>query len=1016
MDSPGHIEELEQLDAALDAALADLPTLQDILHTRLHDLLPKLPEEVTPQDFLIDAQPLSEWVHRRLGNPHAPQVAADALTAYRQGGQVHAIVSYPHQLQQLIDLVAGDPAMLHREYLVRYWRVKQVQQAPLALWLKNLLRSQLQAQAALRSLDGTLDNTGKQLVDQLLATPDALGRATIPAFKRPGVYGIRFANRDHSVSITLPCAFVVTQRDARGHYDLSGAFSIPEDHEQTEIPSGADTGTALLSTLGGGLEVFASLQDLYAEVAERLDDDRQATDLLTGLNEAQRQAVLSAEQLIWGPVQGDIFERSASDLRNWQLKQPELEVAAWQGPLELGALGERLKQAAHLGQLFNHQAILRARYAALLEKNLPSWLKAASDEQKIDIMHSLHDLAAALAFAASPGLPTIEQFGERAYLLDYAREAVKKRVQADLGLVIDPASITLSITYAQQTGPIPPPTNPTSSIPGRTREQAGYPVTLVTQRYSLSELALTNIAAFDSDYRLTARVHCPTGQPCKGLTPDYVRDMIRHLNVASSYEQFVRTRLLDSPDAQWRREHYRSVTYARMHAEALKARYAGHLRVDRSERGYQWIRSVLDNPAGPCQVEGHALQVQQLLISGATIRGVLVITAAQPGSVPMQVYYTPDSPDRRPWREYKDSAQWLKTFKATPSLREYLAARAGLSDQAAVRQTLQARGAASRVRLQPIEGDFLDMSYEAQVRQVLSNVDSLSTSTEQMDLNSLLAYGVMLAEAATVTLPTRLLLPIAVARAFLTLWQGLDSLRNEQNDEALKYFMDSISHVAEAGTSLLGATFMARAMRKLPVRGPVAVNPSLALRQEPENLRFRIDSPYKEGVYEQVANDGGPSQYYMKDKAGRTYQVLFDGAKWHVVDARNPDAIFKPQIQRNADGELEIVRAVHWLGKVPDVPRLLAEHQRDDVPLPRLDLDARGLAWWQGARYLVIGTFVLAVRKSLRDDRFTLLPPQEQVGHGAAVLLRYSAGWEIKVKQAGVISAWLPVLHFSPGH
>jgi|GEM_PF-282885 len=1013
MKEQGPIEQLEALDAAVQAANVAPPSVSAILARRLHDLIPQLPAELPAAAVMIGGQSLVQRLEQRLTSGKALALAGDAALGYWHEQRHHGIAQrHLPGLERLIEQLGARPTAWFGDYLKRHWRLQRIDGQPMSQWFRARMVERLQAQQRLREQDGTLGAAHSAMLEHLVRMPDALSRLALPAFRRPGVYAVRLSAPAQRWSIELPGAFVVTQRDARGFHDAAGAFTVPPPGNLGSASPEADAGPVTLNTPALGIECFASLAELHEELSARFDDERQAEALLAVLGHDDRRRVLQAEHLELPALHDDVFSRSAGQLNQWQYRQLEKLPPSSTHGTTLEALDKSLLNAVDVTQVFNRQAILRNRYSALLEKHLPGWMKKASAQQKIEIMQSLQELASELALSLSPGMPSMQQFGERTYMLRYARQQLRQRLRADLDLDIDPDLITLSVTRAEQTGPIPPPTNPLSSIPGRSRQQAGHPVTLSTQRYKLSELALENVALIDTDYTLTARVQGPPGLPLPGLTTQYVRSAIRHLNVGDRYSRFVETRLLQGPDAQWRQERYRRITLARMRAEAIKARYAGHFLTDRGERGYQWAAALLDHPnrgAGRKTVEGHTLEIHQLLINGATVRGVCVIASTSPQSLPNQVYYTPDAPDRRAWREYRDGQGWLAAIRADTALRDYIVDRVALTDRQRVLSHLNGKGAARYFTTQIITGDFIDQCYHADVRQVLSNIDGQSTSTAEMNLSNFWQFTVLMAEVASLALPGKVLLPLALARAFWSLWEGVDSIAQGQRDEGLRLIMESISHLTDAASIALGSTYLARTMRKLPVKRPMSLNTNLAITQEPANLRFRIDSHYREGVYEKVSDTGGPSEYYMKDKDGRTYQVLFDGEKWHVVDARNPDAIFHPLVQRNAQGELEVVRSVHWLGKAPNLPRLFDDYQRGDVPLPRLVLDARGLAWWQGDRYLVIDTFVLAVRKSLRGDRFTLLPPSPPAGQSATVFLRYDAGWEIKVKQAGVISAWLPV-------
>ena len=159
-------------------------------------------------------------------------------------------------------------------------------------------------------------------------------------------------------------------------------------------------------------------------------------------------------------------------------------------------------------------------------------------------------------------------------------------------------------------------------------------IELIRESYPLHELALRNVAWFDYDYWLTARITHRHGKPIpEALNPAYIKAMIRHLNVGGSYHAYLKTQLIDSPVGGWRLNAHALVNRARMSAEAAKARYAGHLARNPDERAYRWVRQVLDYPHNALRppVDGQRVTVRQLTIHGHTLQGVLLINAEGAG-------------------------------------------------------------------------------------------------------------------------------------------------------------------------------------------------------------------------------------------------------------------------------------------------------------------------------------------------------------------------------------------------
>lgn len=80
--------------------------------------------------------------------------------------------------------------------------------------------------------------------------------------------------------------------------------------------------------------------------------------------------------------------------------------AAWaldQNP-DLPALKSTLSKQQSLTDLMGSQYALSTRYALLLEKHLPAWLRQSSTQSLTHIMQTIQELAGAITQAAAPGL------------------------------------------------------------------------------------------------------------------------------------------------------------------------------------------------------------------------------------------------------------------------------------------------------------------------------------------------------------------------------------------------------------------------------------------------------------------------------------------------------------------------------------------------------------------------------------------------------------------------------------
>jgi hypothetical protein len=995
MPDTGPIEQLEALDASIQAMLARQPGVFELLRSRLLDQFPQLPAGLDIHQVSVDGRSLGHIIERCLGTGRGLDCSVPSVRLnYAANAELEpSMLVDSGLLTRFVGIFCSQFKRLYADTLTRFWLTHREQGSPVRLWLRQQRIAQLRLEASLRNLDDTLSTPAKTLLQLLFEYPDLRSRDALPASRQPEVFQLQLQNLETARALSLPGVFVVQARGGQG--------------------------PTLIRTQAFGLEEFESRAALQEEFAERLDDERQGLALLQLFSRAEAAWLGEPDNLLFKPLSGDVFAKGVEDIVNWQhthVDQALDELLKAPAPANLPNMEAHLRRAADVAPYLSRQALLRTRYAKLLEKHMPAWLRNANHQAITQIMLSLQELATALELAADRKLPTIAQFGDRPALLAYAREQLRQRIASDHSLQVDPDRISITVTRAVSTGPVMLPTNPTSSVPIRLKEQAGATLTLLPRSLTLSEQALENIGALDVDYWLTAHVSSRDGHRHAPLTPAYIKQIVRELDIGGGYHQHLAQRLLHSPEATWRMEHYRRITLARMHAEAIKGRFAGHFLPDRKERGFNWANNILQQPdraGGRPLIDGHAIEVQQLLLEGATVRGLLVVGPASPASVPAILLYTPHAPDRRAWREFASRSEMFSTLANNEKLRDYLIQRVNVDAAASVRRKLGKQPFGALARLAIINGDFSSQSYQAEVRQALAETRAHSTSTAQINRETVWQTGLTALEIVSMALPSRAVLPLTLGHALWAFWDGIEALQREHRPAAIEHLMHSLSRLTQAGHALSGSPVLAKALRKIPVKAPSPVQPGLRSKGELTSLRYRVDSIYREGVYEQISEHEGPAQYYMEDKAGRRYQVLFDGERWHVVDARNPQAYFNPLVRRNAQGELEAIDDVRWLGVTPDLPELLDEFQVQRTGLAQLQPDELGIASDAGRSYLVLGHRLLMMRKSLLAHRYRLIsPPHRQHPVSASVLLRYEAElgvWQAKVKQRGVASVWLPV-------
>ncbi|QHG62925.1 dermonecrotic toxin domain-containing protein [Pseudomonas putida] len=870
--------------------------------------------------------------------------------------------------------------------------------------LGQLRRAQLLAELELRLADHTLDADAAALLRTCLSLPLAWQRQNPP------------------LAQVLRPVFSTLSPSRRCH--LPGALVIVTATPGQAVAPGDSTGNALLCTFSHGIEAFADLNQLHIELCERLDDPLQSQPLLALLaHPEERLLVQQADRLRYEWYADDPFAYQAQcliDLQRLRLT----EVWRSQGKYATGQLHAHLDRAMDLTPLIGSEQPLSTRYALLLEKHLPPWLRKTSAQGLAHIMQTMQDLAGAIALASGPGILSFEAFTQRHNLIEWVRERLSEKLRNGFGITTPAHAIQVSVTLARRKGALVNPLHPSSYIPVASRPQVGDTVELVTITYRLDELALLNIEWFDINYWLTARVHGDETLHLEGLTPEKLKQMVRDLDAGTSYQRFLKKHLLHSPTANWRMEAHGRINRARMMAEAVKARHAGHFLADSREWGYRWARTIIRYPNSNWRatVDEHRISVRQLLIKGETLQGVLLLNA-EVKAVTTIVVYAPDAPDRRPWREYRNARELLRELRGNVQIREYVRDRLPLSKPGKVEKLLLSGKLAPHLQRLVVDENLFEAQYKAEVRALMAQVDaSTRSNAELLGRFSVNALRLLL-DLVSLVLPFPASIALAFGRAAISIWEGFEALEEGDRYGALHHAFATFSHLLDGFHGSLegleptpaglkgfsGAPLLRRVLRGMPAPRPLPLPATQAVAQEVSKLRYLIDGIYKEGIYEKTGSNPGLSQYYIKDQQGRVYHVNFDGHRWRATDPRQPDAFIKLPLKRLLNGNWVVDSPVLWHDGLPDLQALLEScrlaPQREGSELAL----EPGLFEADGQLYLQLQGHQLPVRRHLLTDHYHLQVPASALGavHAWAVLRRTDQQWRIRVRQPGRSSDWL---------
>ncbi|RII80332.1 dermonecrotic toxin domain-containing protein [Pseudomonas monteilii] len=987
------LQQFQALDTQLATLLPPLQGIEQRLNSHLSTLLPN--QAVTARTLRIGHFNLLQLIGLHL---------FDGGTFKLPPGTHASHDSYP-QLTLPSDFnthIGGFCATLRQDLharLAAYWLARDSKGLSRVTRLSVLRREQLFTEMALRQADETLPPEHAKLLTACIEYPYPWQRRDMPGTARPQVYRPLLSTASPHWRSHLPGVLVITEQGPEGRV----------------LEADESVGRALLCSYAHGIEAFDSLSDLHIELCERLEDPLQSEPLLRLLVNPQDQyRAMRAERLRYDWHTEDLAQTQAMDARDAHIKRLSLAwETAWKDGVQrdVEQLDAALAKALNLHTELASQGLLATRYGLLLEKHLPNWLQSTSQQGVAHIMQAMQEQVMAIEAAAAPGILTLEQFQQRHSLITWVRQRMREFLQRDPGIDQAPEAILISVTLARQTGAIVNPlsTAPSGYVAVASRAQSGDSIELIQLTYPLDELALVNIAWFDVDYWLTARVHLENGEPLPALTPTRVKQIIRRLNAGSGYQAYLHTHLLDSPQGQWRQQAYGQLQRTRMNAEAVKARYAGHFLKDHLEQGYNWASTAIrfaDSHTRPHK-NGQQVMVKQMLVQGQTLLGVLLLVS--PENSLRIVVYTPDAPDRRYWREYINPRQLIRAVRNDDALRRYVIQRLPLGNSNTLDKLLQKGRLGSHIQLQTITGDLYEALYRAEVKHLMAYTNAVTRSEEellgQFSVNALR----LLLDIVTLVLPKVGTAALSFGRMGISIWDGLEAFDEDDRNGALHHAVAALGHATAGFNEVSGSGLIRRVMRGLPKPPPVPLPRHYEIAVEAERLRYRLDANVGEAVYEKMSVNQGLSLYYVKDALGRYYNVSFDGTRWRATDPNQPGAYLKLPITRCQDGSWVIDSPLHWYDGLPDIERLLDDCQLAS-PLQGVAADDESQLYAHGTfLYLQFNNHQLPVRRHLLAGHYHLVMPENLLGSvpAWAVLRRQAQQWRIRVRQTGRSSDWL---------
>ncbi len=801
-----------------------------------------------------------------------------------------------------------------KAHLDAYWRAPMTgaDSRTHQQWLGDKRLELMKTEIELLQIDGVVDSAGELLLMQVARHPDARSRQALSG-KRPCACGLSVRDK-LSTDIPLYGAFVITSRDP------DTPTVTPEDEVQApkarDLSPQASVGPVLLYLPTTGFEAFDSLASLDHELHRRLNSAHEFTGLLALMSENDRASGLAfhqqqnpREQFRYRERLESIFSYTLESLRTQVEANFTWMVAHYQrqaGELDITQLPDSLDQVTDLTRTFDGVALLAARQRKKAQGQLKRFLTSASDDDKQHWAAAVRDYTEHLLQLTGPqALPSFSQFSDRATLLAYSNEQLRRVLEADYGLTVDPDTLIVHTkTYAPRlVGSYVPGGKPLPPEPGT-------PV-FITRALSLTELALENIEWLDLNFTNFAWLTDKTHAAYTALSVAQVKELVRTVNIGDSYEKFLKARLITSPQAVAEQQRYVQIMALQLRVDALEAKIAGDFLDDRLDRGFNWVSSVLAGPTDDdkrASVEGHRVIVSSLKLRGERVRGVLVFSTGS-SSVASRVVYTPGSPSGRVFHEYADASALHRDFINHSAWQDYLVGRVELTARPRIRTLLKGGARDPVIALSRIADNVLEEAYQTEASAAINAANAQSTSTQEADVQSASTLVTAGLDVATLFFPVKVMLPIGLARSSLSIISAVEAAQRGDRASAAHYVVRALGELV--GAVLDGAVAGAGPIRPrtTPAVRP-GLDPKLSLKKPPADVRL-LPGWEQQHIYVRDAAqaDGFQAPKHFLLDGGHWYSIRrdSDAQVWRLNDPRRAPSAYPGQpLYRSPQGHWEI--------------------------------------------------------------------------------------------------------------
>ena len=911
------------------------------------------------------------------------------------------------EFEKYLDFTTHHLERCIKEALSDFWQTPDQGLDGLApkTWLSRYVLNLILYETAVRHGENTLPPSARDAIDQALPTPSPLfAHPPLSAF---GFYKVALNGHPLRGAVRLYGVFVIT------HKNLPRASSDAHDDRivQDETPR-----TVVLYTPSNGLEAFTSLRALSEEMSTRLKDDIQREAILDSVLAADRERAQALVQVDYSPIlEADVATFYSEQLIHKQrhdLQYAWAQARAQKQDTTLELASEVLEQSLSSSMPLKPARIVHLRHVRLLESRLPQWLKSASDADKVQWRLAVERLNLERLASQAPDTQPLSEIGQKSTLLGYARIELKQQIKTDHGLEVDPDTIFISTTEALQTGPAIYPVSgaglPSGFAAGASVDRTGSTISYKTTQHSLSELALANVGIWDITFGLTAQVRDANGHRHPTLTPAYLKTLVRKLDIGEQYKARLNHLLVNSEQARWRKERYVNFSKAQLQLDLLEARMTGYLSAEHAA----WIQLTLEHPIDSTRpaLAGEHIKVHLLALRYKPLPGVLVFSST--GS-PKLVCYLPGAPGNR-WFLSADSRNELAQRLSHPIYRAYVLQRVTVAQKPYIKPLLEAGMTDATVRLQPVAHHLLQASYDTEALHALHEADEQSTSTWESNLNTAKEAALTALDIISFVLPTKVLLPVVLARFAYQLLQGADALQRDEQHEALLNFLGAITHLTDGASDFAGSAVFARAIRQRAKLPAPTLSPAAASHQPTTGLKLRTAEEYGTGVYESTTGSG-KSAWYVKANDGNLYRSHYDALDqtWRVIDPRSPGAPYQLALRELSAGIWDAAPVRSSTNQLPGIERVIESAKASGIDLTGKKPDLRGIYRIDNRRYIEQSGVVFEVTSGWMARDWYLQVPGGSSSAGVSYKVRRTTGyWEVK-HRSGTTKRWEPLVRTS---